>query len=106
MSDSSSRAFYLPHRDAISTFLAAIFANEPPSLSGLDTMPSVASDEAFIAGVQRFNWTLEGLAADTSEQNYLASRSSKDIRRVRRDLKSDALDEAGRRRTFPSPPAR
>jgi MerR family transcriptional regulator/heat shock protein HspR len=30
----------------------------------------------------------------------------KDVRRVRRALKTDVLDEAGRRRTFPSPPAR
>ena len=29
----------------------------------------------------------------------------KDVRRVRRALKSDAIEEAGRRRTFPSPPA-
>ena len=30
----------------------------------------------------------------------------KDVRRVRRALKTDVLEEAGRRRTFPSPPAR
>ena len=29
----------------------------------------------------------------------------KDVRRVRRAMKSDAIDKAGRRRTFPSPPA-
>jgi MerR family transcriptional regulator, heat shock protein HspR len=29
----------------------------------------------------------------------------KDVRRVRRAMKSDAIDRAGRRRTFPSPPA-
>ena len=28
----------------------------------------------------------------------------KDVRRVRRALKSDAIEQAGRRRTFPSPP--
>jgi MerR family transcriptional regulator/heat shock protein HspR len=29
----------------------------------------------------------------------------KDVRRVRRAMKSDEIDRAGRRRTFPSPPA-
>ena len=29
----------------------------------------------------------------------------RDVRRIRRALKSDALDQAGRRRVFPSPPA-
>ena len=48
----------------------------------------------------------EALAHTASEHDRVAIVPFKDIRRIRRVLKSDALDEAGRRRTFPSPPAR
>ncbi|MDQ5815629.1 MAG: helix-turn-helix transcriptional regulator [Actinomycetota bacterium] len=44
---------------------------------------------------------LEELA---SEREHTALVPFKDVRRVRRAMKSDALEEAGRRRTFPSPP--
>ena len=40
----------------------------------------------------------------TSERERMALVPFKDVRRVRRAMKSDALEEAGRRRTFPSPP--
>lgn len=39
------------------------------------------------------------------ERGRMALVPLKDVRRVRRALKSDAIEEAGRRRTFPSPPA-
>jgi MerR family transcriptional regulator, heat shock protein HspR len=39
------------------------------------------------------------------ERSRMALVPLKDVRRVRRALKSDAIEEAGRRRTFPSPPA-
>jgi MerR family transcriptional regulator/heat shock protein HspR len=48
----------------------------------------------------------DALAQTSSEHDRVALVPFKDIRRIRRVLKSDALDEAGRRRTFPSPPAR
>lgn len=39
------------------------------------------------------------------ERGRMALVPLKDVRRVRRALKSDAIEEAGRRRTFPAPPA-
>jgi DNA-binding transcriptional MerR regulator len=39
-----------------------------------------------------------------SSQSRMALVPFKDLRRVRRAMKSDAIDEAGRRRTFPAPP--
>jgi MerR family transcriptional regulator/heat shock protein HspR len=48
----------------------------------------------------------DALAQTASEHDRVAIVPFKDVRRIRRVLKSDALDEAGRRRTFPSPPAR
>ena len=39
------------------------------------------------------------------EHGRMALVPLKDVRRVRRALKSDAIEQAGRRRTFPSPPA-
>lgn len=38
-------------------------------------------------------------------RNRMAMVPLRDVRRVRRAMKSDVVDEAGRRRTFPSPPA-
>jgi MerR family transcriptional regulator/heat shock protein HspR len=40
----------------------------------------------------------------TSERERMALVPFKDVRRVRRAMKSDVLEQAGRRRTFPSPP--
>ena len=40
----------------------------------------------------------------TSERERMALVPFKDVRRVRRAMKSDVLERAGRRRTFPSPP--
>lgn len=48
----------------------------------------------------------EALDQSASERDRFALVPFKDVRRIRRVLKSDALDEAGRRRTFPAPPAR
>ena len=48
----------------------------------------------------------EILRKEASDRDRMALVPFKDVRRIRRVLKSDALDEAGRRRTFPSPPAR
>lgn len=42
-------------------------------------------------------------AIDARERTALVP--FKDVRRVRRAMKSDAIERAGRRRTFPSPPA-
>ncbi len=39
------------------------------------------------------------------ERGRMALVPLKDVRRVRRALKSDAIEQAGRRRTFPAPPA-
>ena len=54
----------------------------------------------------------EALDESTKELKEIADSREKmalvplrDIRRIRRVLKSDALEEAGRRRTFPAPPA-
>lgn len=48
----------------------------------------------------------DALDREASERDRVAIVPFKDVRRIRRVLKSDALDEAGRRRTFPAPPAR
>src|SRR5918999_1086684 len=48
----------------------------------------------------------EALDQSAAERDHVALVPFKDVRRIRRVLKSDALDEAGRRRTFPAPPAR
>lgn len=48
----------------------------------------------------------EALKEEAAARDRVALVPFKDVRRVRRVLKSDALDEAGRRRTFPAPPAR
>lgn len=66
--------------------------------------------------IARLHDVYEGLAEQLDEMNrrlqdYELQRESmalvplKDVRRVRRAMKSDAIDRAGRRRTFPSPPA-
>ena len=56
--------------------------------------------------VEELSRAQEALDKEASERDRVALVPFKDIRRIRRVLKSDALDEAGRRRTFPSPPAR
>jgi MerR family transcriptional regulator, heat shock protein HspR len=49
---------------------------------------------------------LEAQIAEALEARAaLAMVPFRDVRRIRRALKSDALDEAGRRRTFAAPPA-
>jgi MerR family transcriptional regulator, heat shock protein HspR len=55
---------------------------------------------------------LEDLAESIRELREMAGARDKmalvplrDVRRIRRVLKSDALDEAGKRRTIPAPPA-
>ena len=48
--------------------------------------------------------TLARLEEFASERERTALVPFKDVRRVRRAMKSDALERAGRRRTFPSPP--
>jgi MerR family transcriptional regulator/heat shock protein HspR len=47
----------------------------------------------------------EVIDKSASERDRVALVPFKDVRRIRRVLKSDALDEAGRRRTFQVPPA-
>ena len=54
----------------------------------------------------------EALEESTRELQEIADSREKmalvplrDVRRIRRVLKSDALEKAGRRRTFPAPPA-
>ena len=48
----------------------------------------------------------QALKDEEAARDRVALVPFKDVRRVRRVLKADALEEAGRRRTFPSPPAR
>jgi MerR family transcriptional regulator/heat shock protein HspR len=52
---------------------------------------------------------LEGMESHLQElmdaREHVALVPFKDIRRIRRAMKSDQIDAAGQRRTFPSPPA-
>jgi MerR family transcriptional regulator, heat shock protein HspR len=47
----------------------------------------------------------DALAQEASERDRVALVPFRDVRRIRRVLKSDALDEANRPRTFQVPPA-
>lgn len=55
--------------------------------------------------VEEANEMSQRVADLEEERGRTALVPLKDVRRVRRALKSDALEQAGRRRTFPSPPA-
>ena len=55
--------------------------------------------------VAEINVISERLIDLQEERSHMALVPLKDVRRVRRALKSDAIEEAGRRRTFPVPPA-
>ncbi len=55
--------------------------------------------------VEEANEMSQRVADLEEERGRTALVPLKDVRRVRRALKSDALEKAGRRRTFPSPPA-
>jgi MerR family transcriptional regulator/heat shock protein HspR len=55
--------------------------------------------------VEELSRAQDALDQTASERDRVAIVPFKDIRRIRRVLKSDALDEAGRRRTFQVPPA-
>ena len=55
--------------------------------------------------VEDANEMSQRLADLEEERGRTALVPLKDVRRVRRALKSDAIEQAGRRRTFPAPPA-
>lgn len=55
--------------------------------------------------VEEMNEIAQRLVDLEDERSHMALVPLKDVRRVRRALKSDAIEEAGRRRTFPVPPA-
>lgn len=55
--------------------------------------------------VEEMNEISQRLADLEEERGRMALVPLKDVRRVRRALKSDAIEQAGRRRTFPAPPA-
>lgn len=55
--------------------------------------------------VEEINVLARRIEEIEEERGRTALVPLKDVRRVRRALKSDAIEEAGRRRTFPSPPA-
>ena len=55
--------------------------------------------------VDEMNEISQRLADLEEERGRMALVPLKDVRRVRRALKSDAIEQAGRRRTFPAPPA-
>jgi MerR family transcriptional regulator/heat shock protein HspR len=54
---------------------------------------------------RRLEHAEQALVDEASARDRVALVPFKDMRRVRRILKSDALDQAGRRRTFQVPPA-
>ena len=54
---------------------------------------------------KRLEQAKQALADEAAARDHVALVPFKDIRRVRRVLKSDALDAAGRRRTIQVPPA-
>lgn len=56
--------------------------------------------------VQELEESTKALKEIANARDKMALVPLRDVRRIRRVLKSDALDEAGRRRTFPAPPAR
>ena len=55
--------------------------------------------------VEEANEMSQRVADLEEERGRTALVPLKDVRRVRRALKSDAIEQAGRRRTFPAPPA-
>lgn len=55
--------------------------------------------------VEEMNEIADRLTDLEEERGRMALVPLKDVRRVRRALKSDAIEQAGRRRTFPAPPA-
>ena len=55
--------------------------------------------------VEEMNEISQRLADLEEDRSRMALVPLKDVRRVRRALKSDAIEQAGRRRTFPAPPA-
>ena len=55
--------------------------------------------------VEEMNEISQRLADLEDERGRMALVPLKDVRRVRRALKSDAIEQAGKRRTFPAPPA-
>lgn len=63
-----------------------------------------ALNERHEKAMSQLEATLSRLEEFASERERMALVPFKDVRRVRRAMKSDALEEAGRRRTFPSPP--
>ncbi len=75
-------------------------------------MRILALEETFDRLNERYERALAELQELSEQLDELAERHErmalvpfKDVRRVRRALKSDAIESAGRRRTFPSPPA-
>lgn len=54
---------------------------------------------------ERLDQAEQTLVDEASARDRVALVPFRDVRRVRRILKSDALDQAGRRRTFQVPPA-
>ena len=55
--------------------------------------------------VEEANEMAQRVADLEEERGRMALVPLKDVRRVRRALKSDAIEQASRRRTFPAPPA-
>jgi MerR family transcriptional regulator/heat shock protein HspR len=62
-------------------------------------------EERYAELMARLEQAEQMLVDEASARDRVALVPFKDIRRVRRILKSDALDQAGRRRTFQVPPA-
>ncbi len=60
---------------------------------------------AYERAVEQLDEMNQRLEEQEMQRDSMALVPLRDVRRVRRALKSDAIDRAGRRRTFPSPPA-
>jgi MerR family transcriptional regulator, heat shock protein HspR len=61
--------------------------------------------ESYAELADRLEQAEQALMDEAAARDRMALVPFKDIRRVRRVLKSDALDQAGKRRTFQVPPA-
>lgn len=84
--------------------------NEGVNLAGVIKILELEDEiERLREGHQQAIRDLEESARELKEmagaREKMALVPLRDIRRIRRVLKSDALDEAGRRRTIPAPPA-
>ncbi len=83
--------------------------NEGMNLAGVLRIMELENEiERLRREAQRLASELQSVRAGIEEERTTRDRMAlvpiRDVRRIRRALKSDEIDQAGKRRTFPSPP--